>query len=246
MANPIFNDSVLDNLAIRDNSQTMTINGALQKTGILFAITLIVAAATWWKFPDPTLAPSLKTYLYGALIGTVLISLGLMFKKEWAPYLGPLLAVAEGVFVGLASVIYNFILPGIVLQAVGVTLVIVGIMIVSYRMGWLRVTPLFTKILTFATLGVGIFYLLGWIMNAFGNNAVFNWYNGNSLISIGLSVVVAGIAAFNLILDFDLMDKAAQARAPKWMEWYCGVGVLITVVWLYLEILRLLSKLQRD
>ena len=139
---------------------------------------------------------------------------------------------------------FELMYPGIVIQAVGITLLIFAIMLMAYRSGLLRATPMFTKVLMFATMGVGAFYLIMMVMNLFGAHSLSNFYAGSSLLSIGISGLVAGIAAFKLILDFTFIEQQAEQGAPKYMEWFASVGLLATLIWLYLEILRLLSKLQ--
>ncbi len=141
---------------------------------------------------------------------------------------------------------FEYMYPGIVMQAVGITLGIFALMLAAYKFRILRATPMFTKILYFAIACVGLFYLVMMVMNLFGAHGLSSFYAGNSPLSIGLSAVIAGIAAFSLIMDFTFIEEASNAGAPKYMEWYAGVGLLATLIWLYIEILRLLSKLNRD
>lgn len=247
MSNPILSEKTFDQNEAGISAihgEVMTMKGTINKTILLFLTMLAPAAWIWWKMGgDPTQAVGLQPYMFGSLAIGFIISLILVFKKEWAPVLAPVYAAAEGVFIGLVSMIYNFFYEGIVLQAVGITLLIFAAMLMAYKTGLLRATPMFVKIMVFATAGVAVFYLINMIVMAFGGTS---FYAGSSWLSIAVSVIIAGVAAFNLILDFNMIEEGAAYGAPKYMEWYCGFGLLVTLVWLYLEILRLLSKLNRD
>jgi uncharacterized YccA/Bax inhibitor family protein len=168
-------------------------------------------------------------------------ALVLTFKPTFARVLAPVYAVATGVAVGAISKAYNDAYSGIVLQAVGATLGVFVVMLVAYRGGIIRVTARFKRVVIGATLGVMLFYGVSLLLSLFGIDI---FPQGSSLMSIGFSFLVAGIAAMNLALDFDFIEKAAAAGAPKYMEWYAAFGLLVTLVWLYLEILRLLSKMR--
>jgi uncharacterized YccA/Bax inhibitor family protein len=243
MSSPLFSESTFENLRAENlTGETMTLKGAVNKSLLLFITMLVPAAWIWWEIQsqDPWIVSNLKTFLIGSLIIGFVLALVISFKKTWAPALAPAYAAVEGVFLGIISVFFEAKFPGIILQASTITMLIFGAMLVAYRTGLLRATPKFTKIIVFATLGIALFYLVTMIMGAFGINS---FYNGNGILSIVVSVVISGIAAFNLILDFNLIDDQAKAGAPKYMEWYCAFGLLVTVVWLYIEILRLLSKI---
>jgi uncharacterized YccA/Bax inhibitor family protein len=188
----------------------------------------------------------IQGYLIGGMILGLISMLIMMFKKSLSPYLAPVYAAAEGVVLGALSMFFEYMYPGIVMQAVGITLGIFALMLAAYKFGVLRATPMFTKILYFAIAGIGLFYLIMMVMNLFGAHGLSSFYAGSSPLSIGLSVVIAGVAAFSLIMDFTFIEEASNAGAPKYMEWYAGVGLLATLIWLYIEILRLLSKLNRD
>lgn len=244
MSNPVFSDKTFEALQGDYTGETMTLNGAINKCILLFATMLVPAAWIWWYMGgtiETAANQGLKGYMWGSVIIGLILALIITFKKNLAPYLAPVYAAVEGVFLGLISMIFNQFFDGIVVQAVGITLLIFAAMLVAYRTGLLRATPMFTKILMFATLGVGVFYLINWILMMFG---VSSFYFGNSWLSIGISAVIAGVAAFNLIIDFTVIDEQSKAGAPKYMEWYSAFGLLVTMIWLYLEILRLLAKLQ--
>lgn len=225
------------------SANPMTASGAVSAT--LFLMVVLLAAATfgWLQVPD-AIAGETATFpswtLLGMLVGLA-CALVLTFKPTLARVLAPVYAIATGVAVGALSKAYNDVYSGIVLQAVGATLGVFVVMLVLYRSRIIRVTGRFRSVVVGATLGVMVFYLVSLLLSLFGADI---FPRGSSLMSIGFSLLVAGIAAMNLALDFDFIEKAAAAGAPKHMEWYAAFGVLVTLVWLYLEILRLLSKLR--
>lgn len=246
MSNPILSEKTFEKARQAEAGsyagEVMTLKGTINKSILLFITLLVPAAWIWWKMGgDPTAAEGLKGWMIGSAILGFVISLVLMFKKSWAPVLAPLYAAVEGVFIGLISMVFNYFFDGIVMQAVGITLLVFAAMLVAYRTGLLRATPMFTKVIVMATLGVALFYLINMIVTWITGN---NWYAGSSTLSIIVSAVVAGIAAFNLILDFNMIEEGSKSGFPKYMEWFCAFGLMVTIVWLYLEILRLLAKLQ--
>ncbi|GDX49392.1 membrane protein [Bacteroidota bacterium] len=251
MSSPFLSDKAFDGARVASYDGEMTVSGTVNKTITLFLMMIIPAAFLWLKFDvqggegaeglSYAFNNGLSGYMWGGLIVGFVASLVMMFKKSWAPYLAPVYAAAEGLFLGAVSLVFNTMYDGIVMNAVGITLLIFAAMLLAYRSGLLRATPMFTKVIMFATMGVGLFYLITMIMGMFG---VESFYYGSSPLSIGISALIAGIAAFNFIMDFDFIEKQSAAGAPKYMEWFAGVALLMTLVWLYLEILRLLSKLQ--
>jgi len=221
----------------------MTLKGTINKSILLFITLLVPAAWIWWKMGgNPETAGGLGGWIIGSAILGFVLSLIIVFKKSWAPVLAPLYAAVEGVFLGLVSMVFEYTYPGIVMEAVGVTLLVFAAMLVAYRTGLLRATPMFTKVIVMATLGVLLFYLINTVVTLITHN---NWYAGSSTLSIVVSAVVAGIAAFNLILDFNMIEEGSKSGFPKYMEWFCAFGLMVTIVWLYLEVLRLLAKLSR-
>ena len=251
MSSPFLSDKAFDGARVASYDGEMTVSGTVNKTITLFLMMIIPAAFLWLKFDvqggegeeglSYAFNNGLSGYMWGGLIVGFVASLVMMFKKSWAPYLAPVYAAAEGLFLGAVSLVFNTMYDGIVMNAVGITLLIFAAMLLAYRSGLLRATPMFTKVIMFATMGVGLFYLITMVMGMFG---VESFYYGSSPLSIGISALIAGIAAFNFIMDFDFIEKQSAAGAPKYMEWFAGVALLMTLVWLYLEILRLLSKLQ--
>jgi uncharacterized YccA/Bax inhibitor family protein len=251
MSNPFFSETAFSRSREESYSDSMTVSGTVNKTIFLFAMMVIPAALLWMDMGvqggegesgiSYAFNNGLSKYMFGGMITGLVASLVMMFKKSWSPVLAPIYAVGEGLFLGAVSLIFNAAYDGIVMNAIGITLLVFTIMLLAYRSGLLRATPMFTKIMIFATAGVGLFYLVIMIMSMFG---VSNFYYGNSMFSIGLSAVIAGIAAFNLIMDFAFIEEQSKYGAPKYMEWFGGVALLMTLIWLYLEILRLLAKLQ--
>jgi uncharacterized YccA/Bax inhibitor family protein len=173
------------------------------------------------------------------------------FKPNLAPYLAPAYAIIEGLFLGAISALYEFGFgagggySGIVFQAIGLTICVAGSMYALYHFKIISATKKFRAVITVATVGLGIFYLGLYLLTLFmGNSIVPGFLTENTMLGIGFSLFVVALAALNLILDFDNIEKAAQSNQPKYMEWFCGFGLLVTIVWLYLEILRLLAKLK--
>ena len=196
-----------------------------------------------WKEADNAGANVMPLILGGA-IGGLVIAIILMFKKEWAPYLAPLYALLEGLFIGAVSSFFNQAYPGIVMQAVGLTFSVGIGMYFLYAMRIIRATEKFKSVLITATVGIALFYFAIMILRMFSVNIdeTMPFVNDSSMYGIGFSLLIVAIAALNLILDFDMIEQGAEMGAPKYMEWYGAFGLMVTFVWLYLEILRLLSK----
>ena len=266
MANPILNDKTW-NKAARDpgwaapnpdtrrtpitdgpisswHSQVMTVGGTISATGVLMVVLLAAAVVGWQTGPDnqgevrgfPALA------LVGILVGFA-CAIAIYFRPMWAKFLGPVYAVGEGFFLGVISKAYEGYQHGIVLQAVGATLGVFAVMLVLYRTQIIKVTDRFRRVVITATMGLMVFYLFSFIINLFGGGVSF--LHSTSLLSIGFSIFAAGLAAMNLAIDFDFIEKGSKQGLPKGMEWFAAFALVITLVWLYLELLRLLSKLQR-
>jgi uncharacterized YccA/Bax inhibitor family protein len=244
-----FRDTILDEVVSHENA--MTVKGTLQKFGFLALMTMATAFYSWKEAVQGGNAMSLV--MIGA-IGGLVVALVIAFKKEWSPYLAPLYALLEGLFLGAVSAFFEYAVAsrqggyaggysGIVFQAVGLTFSVVAGMYLLYKFNIIRATQKFKAIVITATVGIGIFYLVCMIASwGFKANLPSFVFQGSAL-GIGFSVFVVALAALNLILDFDMIEQGAEMGAPKYMEWYGAFGLLVTIVWLYLEILRLLSKL---
>ncbi|MBQ4855112.1 Bax inhibitor-1/YccA family protein [Rhodanobacter sp. B2A1Ga4] len=236
-----FLDAASGAVVTRDD-EVMTINGTVNKTGLLLLLVLVGAMVSWSRFAGPDSLPAVMPLVLGGCIGGLVLGLVTVFKKTWAPFTAPLYAVAEGLFIGALSAIFEMRYPGIVMQAVGLTFGTMAALLLAYRSGLIRATEKFKLGIVAATGGIMLLYLANFAMGFFGHSIGF--INGSSGIGIAFSAVVVVIAALNLILDFDLIETGAQQGAPKYMEWYGAFALVVTLVWLYLELLRLLSKLQ--
>tara|TARA_B110000967_G_C18738292_1_gene486340 strand:- start:75 stop:812 length:738 start_codon:yes stop_codon:yes gene_type:complete len=216
-------------------TDTMTIEGTVNKT----MISLFLLVGTGY-FTFDVMNPIL---LIGCAIGGLIIALITIFKKHWAPVTVPIYAVLEGGLLGGVSFMYNSMYEGIVTNAIFLTLGILISLLIAYRSGLIKPTENFKLGIAAATGGIAIVYLINFVMGFFGSSmGVMNIENA-SLMSVGFSLLVVVIAALNLILDFDFIEEGAEKGAPKYMEWYGAFGLLVTLIWLYLEILRLLAKL---
>jgi uncharacterized YccA/Bax inhibitor family protein len=226
----------------------MTIGGTITATAVLFVLLLASATAGWLASDEPS-RDALGNEVYKfpplALVGVIVgfgIAIFLMFKPHLAKFLAPVYAVAQGFFVGAISRGYETLYNGIVVQAAGATLGVFAVMLLLYRSRIIKVTERFRRVVVLATLGVMAFYLVSFVFALFGAEITF--LREPNLLGIGFSILVAGLAALNLTLDFDFIEKGTRAGLAKDFEWYAGFGLLVTIVWLYLELLRLFALLQ--
>jgi uncharacterized YccA/Bax inhibitor family protein len=203
---------------------------------------MATAAWTWHLFLQSrdmaTVAPLMMVGLFGGFIFAMITS----FKKEWSPVTAPIYALLEGLALGGISAIFDLRYPGIGIQAVSLTFGTLFVLLLAYRSGLIQVTQKFRMGIVAATGGIMLFYLLEMVLGFFGIQ--FASINGSGIVGIGFSLIVVAVAALNLVLDFDFIERGVQYGAPKYMEWYGAFGIMVTLVWLYLEILRLLSKLR--
>ncbi|MCX6535775.1 MAG: Bax inhibitor-1/YccA family protein [Actinobacteria bacterium] len=221
----------------------MTASGTAS-AALLLMLLLVASAMFGWSSVSESLDGAVTFpgwAMAGALFGFI-CAIVLTFKPKLARVLAPVYAIAEGVFVGAISKVFNTAYDGIVIQAVGITLGVFVTMLVLYRTGVIRVTDKMRRTIIGATMGIAIFYGVSLLLSLFGMNISF--FNSSSPMSIGFSFIVAGLAAMNLALDFDFIERGEKAGLPKYMEWYAAFGLMVTIVWLYLEILRLLAKLR--
>ena len=224
------------------NDATMTLNGTVNKTGFLLLLIMVAASYTWSRYTGPESAGALMPYLLTGAIGGLIVALITVFKKTWAPVTAPVYALLEGLFLGGVSAMMEVRFPGIVMQAVGLTFGTLAALLVAYRSGLIRATENFKLGVVAATGGIFLLYLVNIVMGFFGHSIGFIHESG--WMGIGFSAFVVVVAALNLVLDFDFIENGVENGAPKYMEWYGAFGLIVTLVWLYLEILRLLSKLQ--
>jgi len=222
----------------------MSIRGTMNKFGFLLLMVIASAMFIWNIYAEGNFQTATTLMMVGA-IGGFILALVIMFKPTWAGYIVPAYGILEGLFIGGISAFFNQMFaksyPNLILHAVGLTMGVALAMFLLYNFRIINVTNKFRSIIMSATMGIGLFYLIVWILGLFGVNMGFAF--DSSPLSIGISVFIVGIAALNLLLDFDAIEQAAEMGAPKYMEWYGAFGLLVTLVWLYLEILKLLSKL---
>ena len=246
-----FSSTVLDHV-ISNTGDTMTVRGTLNKFGFIFLMTL---GSSYYSWKEAVAGGNAWPMILVGVFGGLGVAITISFKKEWSPYLAPLYGLLQGLFLGAVSAYFELAVPagqnaysggysGIVMQAIGLTFAVVTAMYLLYKFNIIRATQRFKAIIFTATAGIGIFYLALWILSFFHVNMPSFLIEGSPL-GIGFSLFVVALAAMNLILDFDMIEKGAEMGAPKYMEWYGAFGLLVTIVWLYMEILRLLSKLNR-
>lgn len=244
-ANPTLNEKTFRDLHFAADAP-MTVNGTINKSLMLLAI-LIATSALSWDVGSRAISSNnpgaAMPWILGGAIGGLIVAVVTVFKKEWSPITAPLYAALEGIAVGAISAIYAGLHKGIVPIAAMLTIGIALTMLMVYRSGLIKVTQQFRMGVVAATGGVFLLYIATWVLGMFGVQMPF--IHDSTPLGIGISVVIIVIASLNLVLDFDLIATGAQEGAPKYMEWYASFGLLVTLVWLYLEILRLLSKLQR-
>lgn len=244
MPSPAFNEKTFDRFAYLTGTAPaarMTVRGTLDRATILFALAFVTAVLSWVVVSaNPMLA--LPAALGGGILAFV-VGLVTSFNPTAAAYLAPLYAATEGVFLGAVSLVFESRYPGIAMQAVLGTGVVTGVMFVLYRFRVIRATPTFTKIVLGLTMAVAVMYLIAFGMRMFGH--AMPYLNDATPVGIGISLFLIGLAASNLILDFDVIERGEREGRPKAFEWYAAFGLLVTVAWLYIEVLRLLSKLNR-
>jgi len=242
-SNPVFRSSVYQGQGMHAAyGETMTIEGAIHRTGILLICVMATALWTWSQFLSTRDVASVSVWLLIGVFGGFVMAMVTCFKMEWAPVTAPIYALLEGLFLGGISAIMEVRYPGIAIQSVGLTFGVCFCMLAAYRTGLLRATQRFTTGVIAATGGICLFYFASMLLGFFGIRVpgVF----GAGPVGVLFSLFVVGIAAMNLILDFNFIEQGAEQGAPKYMEWYGAFGLIVTLVWLYLEILRLLVKLR--
>jgi uncharacterized YccA/Bax inhibitor family protein len=240
--NPALNQNTFTDVQSAREGATMTIQGTVDKTSILLVL-VVVAASFTWRMYFAGEGDAVMPWTFGGAIGGFVIGLVTTFKKVWSPVTSPLYAICEGLFIGGFSSILEAHYPGIVLQAVMLTFGTLAALLFAYKTGLIVASDKFKRGVIAATGGVMLVYVATLILGFFGVQVPFVY--GSSLMSIGFSIVVVIIAALNLVIDFDFIETGAQAGVPKYLEWYAAFGLLVTLVWLYLEIIRLLTKINR-
>ena len=245
--NPALNDNTFLDIGsgrvISGGDDAMTLNGTVNKTAILLMLVVFSAAYTWSLASGPTPSPLVFPLMIGGVIGGLVFFLATMFKKTWAPVTAPLYALCEGLFLGGVSAYFEMSYPGIVMQATALTFGTLAALLMAYRSGLIKATENFKLGVVAATGAICLVYLASMVMRLFGFGSL-GFIHDSGPIGIGFSLVVVVIAALNLVLDFDFIEHGVEQGAPKYMEWIGAFGLVVTLVWLYLEMLRLLSKLR--
>lgn len=242
--NPALRPKLFERYASVPADQAMTVEGTINKAALLLFLVTLPAAWVWAEVmraaePVAVVGP----WVVGGALGGFVVALVTIFKKEWAPVTAPIYAVLEGLALGGLSAWLELSYRGIVVQAVALTLGTLLCMLVAYRVGLIRATERFKAIVVAATGGIALFYLASLGLSFFGITVPY--FQSTSTASIVLNVVIVGVAALNLVLDFDFVATGAAHGAPKFLEWYGAFGLMVTLIWLYLELLRLLARLRR-
>lgn len=240
--NPILSDKTFENFDSAMTSaqaNTMTLNGTATKTMMLMTLVVGAGAVTWNLFSQQS--PLVMPLMIGGAIAGLIFALITSFKPTWSPVTASLYAVCEGLFLGGLSALYQHMYQGIVVQAVFLTLGTLFALLLAYQSGVIRATENFKLGIVAATGGIFLVYMATLVLGFFG--VQIPYIHGSGLIGIGFSLFVVIIAALNLVLDFDFIETGVERGAPKYMEWYGAFGLLVTLVWLYIEILRLLAKM---
>jgi uncharacterized YccA/Bax inhibitor family protein len=247
-ANPALSRNSFETGEAAYGGEVMTVTGAVNKTGLLVILAVLTAAWVWNRFfgalstsPQEAMQAATLPMLAGG-IGGFIVALVTIFKKEWSAFTAPVYALLEGLVLGGASAMMEMRFHGIAMQAVGLTFGTLIAMLLAYHSGLIEVNDKLRLGIVAATGGIAIFYVLQMVLGYFGVR--FTAINSPTALGIGFSILVVIIAAMNLVLDFDLIENGARYGAPKYMEWYSAFALMITLVWLYFEILNLLAKLR--
>ena len=248
-ANPALNAETFKAAPIYGSrDEAMTVNGTVNRTAILLAIAVVTATFAWEQSVQDsadwggaqTFVPT--PWIFVGMIGGLIAAIATIVKKNWAPITAPIYAAFEGLLLAGVSAGFNVMYPGIVMQAVIGTFGTLAALLFAYRSGIIRATDNFKRGVFAATGGIALLYLVGFVMSFFG--AGIPYIHESGMIGIGFSLFVVAVAALNLVLDFDFIEHGAARGAPKYFEWYAAFGLLVTLVWLYFEMLRLLAKMR--
>ena len=238
-SNPALNTKTFADVRRDPNAPAMTLEGTINKSAFLLLLVVVPAAWVWSqvRIMGPTVA---GPWIVIGAIGGFAVALVTVFKKEWSPVTAPIYAALEGLALGGVSALLEASYPGIAMQSVGLTFATLAAMLLAYRSGLIKPPEKFKLGVIAATGAIALYYLVGLGLGLFG--VAMPFFQGNSTASIVVSGVIVVVAALNLILDFDFIETGVSAGAPKYLEWYGAFGLMVTLIWLYLEILRLLAK----
>lgn len=244
-SNPVLSKTAFNSRSYATTyTETMTLNGTINKSVAMLLLVIVGALYTWNMFFGATNIEAgsalVSKWIAIGGIGGFIAALITIFKRSWAYITAPIYAILEGLFLGAVSAFFEASYPGIVIQAIALTFGTMFILLLGYRTGVIKVTKKFRAGVIAATGAVALVYFISIILSFFGvNNLIIH---SNGILGIGISLVIVGIAALNLVLDFDFIAKGSEAGLPKFMEWYAAFGLMVTLIWLYIELLRLLSK----
>jgi len=236
-SNPTLRPSTFESVA-GTSGPVMTLTGTINKSAILLLLVILGASFTW-----NTTQGMWQILTFGGMIVGFILAMVTVFKMTWAPFTAPPYALFQGLFLGGISALYNQQFEGIVLQAVMLTFGIMAAMLLLYQTGVIKVNDTFRTVIVSAMGGIFLVYMASFIMSFFGVQMPF--LHDASPLGIGISIVIVIVASLNLAISFDLVDRGVAGGAPRFMEWYCAFSLMVALIWLYLEILRLLSKLNR-
>jgi uncharacterized YccA/Bax inhibitor family protein len=239
-SNPALNEKTFEGRIAA--GEAMTLQGTVNKTGFLLFCVSATASWTWWV-ANTQGAEAAAPWMVGGIFGGLVFALVTIFKKEWSPFTAPAYALLEGLALGGISAFLERSYHGIAINALGLTLGVTFVMLALYTSGVLRATPKFTMGVVAATGGIFVVYMVDLVLRFFGHSVPL--LNSSGPLGIGVSVVIVIIAALNLILDFDFVQTGVRVGAPKYMEWYGAFGIMVTLIWMYLEIIRLLAKMRQ-
>lgn len=242
-SNPTLSDKIFDNAGVVQRAQAMTIQGTVDKLFILTVLMMVAAVVTWNWAGNPEMAGLALVLVGVGCFGGFVVGLVTCFAKSWAPFLAPLYALLQGLALGAISFAYEKAYHGIVIQSLGLTISVLLILLFAYKTRLIQVTDHLRAGIIAATGAIALLYFVEFILGFF--NIAVPYINDSGPIGIAFSVLVVFIASMNFVLDFDFIERGAQDGAPKFMEWYGAFGLLVTLIWVYLEILRLLAKLRR-
>ncbi len=241
--NPALNDKTFTGFGpVKDSTRVMTLQGTVNKTAVMLIFLLISASWTWNRFYGAGHPEEAKYWMWGGLLGGMLVALLTVYRRQWAGVTAPIYSLLQGLFLGGISGIFEAMYPGIVVQAVFLTFSVLFSLLLAYKSRLIKVTDNFKLGVAAATGGIVLVYLGTIVLGFFGVRVPFIHESG--LIGIGFSLFVVVIASLNLVLDFDFIETGVAGGAPKYMEWYAAFGLMVTLIWLYVEILRLLGKLR--
>ncbi|MDR3330705.1 MAG: Bax inhibitor-1/YccA family protein [Endomicrobium sp.] len=235
MSNPLLKNSFFQSPA--KGNEVMTVPGTINKSMILWFF-LAISAFYSWMHPD-----KLMSLMFPILIVAFILAIVLVFKQIFSPFLSPLYAICEGLVLGFISLSFERVYPGVVVNAIFLTICVLFCMLAAYKTGILKATPRFQKVIIIATFAIAFVYVIDLFFNFFGVRG-FSYIHNSSGLGIIINLSIVTVASLNLIIDFDLIERNAQHGAPKYMEWYSAFSLMVTLVWIYLEILRFLTKLR--